>query len=265
MITAKKQKGQKNNQFNGLIVKYYYNALEKPKKVWYTSGESGTFTYEHNAYDVVSVTPMALTDKYLCAYRDNNPVVREDGGGEFWDYIVDIGFIAWSIVDVFNAPSDWKNWAALAVDVVFAVVPFVPSGAGQVIKVGNKIDNACDVANAINKVDNLQDATKVTMIGRNMDRVTNTANLIDKADNLYQAWKGYDATAIGMKRVLHNGFSMAHNGGWLLGKLRQGYVVIDIGLSTVHKGRGLWYGTERFVLGLWRTRNVWKWPINYYY
>ena len=77
MITAKQQKGQKNNQFNGLIVKYYYNALEKPKKVWYTSGESGTFTYEHNAYDVVSVTPMALTDKYLCAYRDNNPVVRE--------------------------------------------------------------------------------------------------------------------------------------------------------------------------------------------
>ena len=214
--------------------------------------------------DILTATPMGLTDKNLYAYCDNNPVVRVDRNGQFWDYVVDIGFLAWSVADVVNDPGDWKNWAALAVDVVFAVVPFVPSGVGQVIKVGNKIDNALDVANAINKVDNIQDAAKVTMIGRNMDRVTNTANLIGKADNLYEAWKGYDATATGMKRLLHNGISMAHNGSWLFGKLRQGYTVIDIGLSTMHKGRGLWYGTERFVLGLWETRNIWKLPINYY-
>ena len=214
--------------------------------------------------DVLTATPMALTDKNLYAYCDNNPVVRVDRNGQFWDYVVDIGFLAWSVADVVNDPGDWKNWAALAVDVVFAVVPFVPSGVGQVIKVGNKIDNALDVANAINKVDNIQDAAKVTMIGRNMDRVTDTANLIGKADNLYEAWKRYDATATGMKRLLHNGISMAHNGSWLLGKIRHGYTVIDIGLSTMHNGRGLWYGTERFVLGLWETRNIWKLSINYY-
>ena len=184
---------------------------------------------------------MELTDKNLYAYCDNNPVMRVDHNGEFWDYVVDIGFIAWGVADVVNDPGDWKNWAALAVDVVFAVVPFVPSGVGQVVKVGNKIDNALDVANAINKVDNIQDAAKVTMIGRNMNRVTNTANLIGKADNLYEAWRGYDVTATGMKRLFHNGISMAHNGSWLFGKLRQGYTVIDIGLSTMHKGRGLWY------------------------
>ena len=217
-----------------------------------------------DATDVLTATPMALTDKNLYAYCDNNPVVRVDRNGQFWDYVVDIGFLAWSVADVVNDPGDWKNWAALAVDVVFAVVPFVPSGVGQVIKAGNKIDNALDVANAINKVDNIQDAAKVTMIGRNMDRVTNTANLIGIADNLYEAWKGYDATATGLKRLLHNGISMAHNGSWLFGKLRQGYTVIDIGLSTMHKGRGLWYGTERFVLGLWETRNIWKLPINCY-
>ena len=207
---------------------------------------------------------MGLTDKNLYAYCDNNPVARVDHNGQFWDYVADIGFLAWSVADVVDDPVDWKNWAALAVDVVFAVVPFVPSGVGQVIKVGNKIDNALDVANAINKVDNVQNVAKVTMIGRNMDRVTNTANLIGKEDNLYEAWKGYDATATGLKRLLHNGISMAHNGSWLFGKLRQGYTVIDIGLSTMHKGRGLWYGTERFVLGLWETRNIWKLPINCY-
>jgi len=60
---------------------------------------------------------------------------------------------------------------------------------------------------------------------------------------------------------------MAHNGGWLFGKLRQGYTVIDIGVTTTHKGLqkfGLWYGTERTVLALWETRNIWKLPINYY-
>ena len=201
----------------------------------------------------------------LFAYCENNPVVRVDYGGRFWDYIVDIGFLAWSIVDVVNDPDDWKNWAALTVDVVLAVVPFVPSGGGQVIKAGNKIDNALDVANAINKVDDVQDIAKVTMIGRNMNRVTNTANMIGKADNLYEAWKGYDVTATGMKKILHNGISMTHNGSWLFGKLRQGYTVIDIGLSTMHKSRGLWYGTERFVLGLWETRNIWKLIINYYF
>ena len=206
-----------------------------------------------------------FTGLNLFAYCDNNPVVRVDPNGQFWDYVADIGFLLWSVADVVNDPGDWKNWAALAVDAVFAVVPFVPSGVGQVIKVGNKIDNALDVANAINKIDNIQDATKVTMIGRNMERVTSTANLIGKADNLYDTWKGYDAAATGIKRFLHNGISMAHNGKWLFGKLRQGYTVIDIGLSTMHKGRGLWYGTERFVLGLWETRNIWKLPINIYF
>lgn len=80
-----------------------------------------------------------------------------DAFGHFWDYIFDAVFLIWSIVDVIKNPKDWKNWVALGVDLVFAVIPFVPSGAGQVIKVGNKIDNFVDVASAINKIDNLHD------------------------------------------------------------------------------------------------------------
>ena len=201
------------------------------------------------------------------AYCDNNPIMRVDHGGQFWDYVLDVGFVIWSVADVIDDPSDGKNWAALAVDVVFAVAPFVPSGAGQVIKVGNKVDNSLDVANAINKVDNIQDTAKVTMIGRNMKRVTNTANVMGIANNLYQPWKKYDAVATGVKKIIHNGISMVHNGNWLFGKLRQGYTVIDIGVTTAHKGvqgLGLWYGTERVVSGLWKTRNIWKLPINFY-
>lgn len=156
-----------------------------------------------------------------------------------------------------------KNWAALCVDIVFAVVPVVPSGAGQVIKAGNKIDNAIDVANAINKIDNIKDASKITMIGRDMKRATETAKLIGKANDLYDVWKGYDKVS-SFSKPLANALSATHNGGWLFSKLRQGYTVIDIGLTSTHKCRGLWYGTERFVLALWKTRNIWKTPINFY-
>ena len=161
--------------------------------------------------------PSSINGLNLYAYCENDPINRYDPSGHFWDYVFDAAFIAWGIYDLVNGGyKDWKNWVALGVDIVFAVLPFVPSGAGQVIKVGNKIDNAVDVASAINRIDNIQDMSKVTMIGRSIDRVTDTATLIGKADNLYDAWKGYDATATGLKRVAHNGISMLHDAGWRL-------------------------------------------------
>ena len=201
------------------------------------------------------------------AYCGNNPVMYADPSGHFWDTILDIGSLIWGIIDIINDPGDAGNWAALGVDLVFTVIPFIPGGAGQIIKAGNKIDNAVDVANAINKIDNINDINKVTMIGRNMNRVQNTASILGKADHLYDTWKGYDKV-MRISRPLANGISMAHNGGWLLSKLRQGYTVIDIGVTTMHRGLktyGLWYGTERFVSVVWKTRNVWKIPVNYYW
>lgn len=50
----------------------------------------------------------------------------------------------------------------------------------------------------------------------------------------------------------------------MFGKLRSGYTVIDIGITTLHIGSGIYYGAEHFVIGLWKTRNLWKLPINYY-
>ena len=43
-----------------------------------------------------------------------------------------------------------------------------------------------------------------------------------------------------------------------------GYTVVDIGITTAHKGFGLWYGAERIVTSLWTTRNIWKVLINYF-
>lgn len=37
--------------------------------------------------DVITASPMALTDKNLYAYCDNNPIMRADNGGEFWHIV----------------------------------------------------------------------------------------------------------------------------------------------------------------------------------
>ena len=38
--------------------------------------------------DILTATPMGLTDKNLFAYCDNNPVMRTDHGGDFWHIVV---------------------------------------------------------------------------------------------------------------------------------------------------------------------------------
>lgn len=281
--------------FGNVVVKYDYEAYGKINSITgskaSTIGKYNPFRYKGYCYDeessmyycksryyvpkwcrwlnadsIEDLDPSSINGLNLYSYCGNDPINRYDLSGHFWDYVFDAAFIAWGIYDLVNGGyKDWKNWVALSVDIAFAVLPFVPSGAGQVIKVGNKIDNAVDVASAINKIDNIQDMSKVTMIGRSMNRVTDTATLIGKADNLYDAWKGYDATATGLKRFAHNGISMLHDAGWMFSKLRSGYTVIDIGMTTLHRGRGLYYGAERFVIGLWKTRNLWKLSINYYF
>ena len=38
--------------------------------------------------DILTATPMGLTDKNLFAYCDNNPIIRADNGGDFWHIVV---------------------------------------------------------------------------------------------------------------------------------------------------------------------------------
>ena len=58
---------------------YYLNAR-------YYDGRTGRFI-SPDYPDVVTATPGALTDKNLYAYCDNNPVMRRDDSGEWWNVI----------------------------------------------------------------------------------------------------------------------------------------------------------------------------------
>ena len=52
----------------------------------YYNPEWGRFL-SADSYDVITITPMDLTDKNLFAYCDNNPITRIDEDGEFWNVV----------------------------------------------------------------------------------------------------------------------------------------------------------------------------------
>ncbi len=70
--------------------------------------------------DVLTATPMALTDKNLYAYCDNNPVMRVDNGGDFWNWVIGaavgavVGVVSQVVSDVVtsvaNGELTFSNW-----------------------------------------------------------------------------------------------------------------------------------------------------------
>ena len=108
--------------------------------------------------DVITATPMALTDKNLYAYCDNNPVMRVDGDGEFWETFFDVISLGASIVEVCINPTDPLAWIGLAGDAI-DLIPFV-TGVGEVTRVTTTlevIDGAHDVSLAIDNASDIID------------------------------------------------------------------------------------------------------------
>ena len=112
-------------------------------------------------------TPMAYTDKNLYAYCDNNPVMRVDNGGEFWDTVFDVISLCASVVDVVKNPDDPWAWVGLAADVVSLAVPFA-TGGGLIVDVITKSDNVVDFAKSCDKV---KDVAK--KVGNGIKKVAN--------------------------------------------------------------------------------------------
>ena len=99
---------------------------------------------------------MAYTDKNLYAYCDNNPVMRVDNGGEFWDTVFDVISLCASVVDVVKNPDDPWAWVGLAADVVSLAVPFA-TGGGLIVDAVTKADDVVDLAKNVDKVSDATD------------------------------------------------------------------------------------------------------------
>ena len=110
---------------------------------------------------VLTASLKSLTEKNLFAYCDNNPVMRKDIDGAFWDTFFDIVSLAVSVCEVIANPTDPWAWAGLAGDVV-DLVPFV-TGVGEVtraVKAANKAGDVLTIQKAANFTDDAADIIK---------------------------------------------------------------------------------------------------------
>lgn len=99
-----------------------------------------------DSFDTLIATPKQLTDKNLFAYCDNNPIVRIDEGGEFWNWVIgaSVGaivgvagqFVSDLVTSALNQKLTFSNWQTYAGAFVVGDV------GGAMAKVGGKvIDN----------------------------------------------------------------------------------------------------------------------------
>ena len=141
---------------------------------YYQDEETGFYYLQSRYYDpaicrFINADSYASTGQsYLgdntFAYCGNNPVNRTDADGEFWDIVLDVISLGFSIAEVIQNPSDPMAWAGLAGDVVDVAVPFVSGvgeatkAAGAVADVADAIDDVHDAARAMDNVEDALDA-----------------------------------------------------------------------------------------------------------
>ncbi len=160
---------------------FYYNATR------YYDPTTARFI-NADATDVLTATLEASTDKNLFAYCDNNPVVRVDAGGQFWETPFDIITLCISVVEVIADPSDPMNWAGLAADAV-DIIPFV-TGVGEatrVVKAADKVVDTVQIAKAVDFTDDAADVVKA------LDRTSGFTKSTASAGRKIHA--GYKATS----------------------------------------------------------------------
>lgn len=121
--------------------------------------------------EVLTVFPLSLTDKNLFAYCDNNPIMRVDYTGAFWETAFDIATFGISVNDVIRDPDDWLNWVGLAGDLI-DIVPFV-CGVGEVVKAGKVYKKADAVYDTVDDVVDVSTDIKVGWkTGDNINNLT---------------------------------------------------------------------------------------------
>ena len=91
----------------------------------------------------------------MFAYCGNNPVLREDVNGNYWETAFDLISLGVSVADVVANPANPWAWAGLAGDVIDVAVPFV-GGVGEATRAAKmltKSDSIVDAARSANKAD----------------------------------------------------------------------------------------------------------------
>ena len=228
---------------NQVVVRYQYNSWGKVTSTQDTSGVSlatlNPFRYRKYVYDpetglyclgsryydpevgrfvnaddtdVIFAKPQELYHKNLYVYCDNNPVVRRDLQGYFWETLFDIVSLGTSVVEVCVNPGDPWNWAGLIGDAI-DLIPFV-TGAGEATRAVKTANKVADKTTAVIKIQKAVDFTP------------ESAKIVKSLDRS----KGYTRSSLRAGTYIHNGYKATtafieeEKEVRLLSKLRPDYV-----------------------------------------
>ena len=135
---------------------------------YYYDSETGFYYLQSRYYDpnvqrfinsddisVITTTVDHIIDKNLYAYCDNNPIVRKDESGFFFETIFDVLTLGLSVAEVVANPLDVGAWAGLIGDTI-DLVPIV-TGVGESVRGLKFVDKASDKTFEILKATDLSD------------------------------------------------------------------------------------------------------------
>ena len=228
---------------NKVVVRYQYNSWGKVTSTQDTSGVSlatlNPFRYRKYVYDpetglyclgsryydpevgrfvnaddtdVIFAKPQELYHKNLYVYCYNNPVVRRDIQGYFWETLFDIVSLGTSVVEVCVNPGDPWNWAGLIGDAI-DLIPFV-TGAGEATRAVKTANKVADKTTAVIKIQKAVDFTP------------ESAKIVKSLDRS----KGYTRSSLRAGTYINNGYKATtafieeEKEVRLLSKLRPDYV-----------------------------------------
>ena len=228
---------------NKVVVRYQYNSWGKVTSSEDTSGVSlatlNPFCYRKYVYDpetglyclgsryydpevgrfvnaddtdVIFAKPQELYHKNLYVYCYNNPVVRRDIQGYFWETLFDIVSLGTSVVEVCVNPGDPWNWAGLIGD-ANDLIPFV-TGAGEATRAVKTANKVADKTTAVIKIQKAVDFTP------------ESAKIVKSLDRS----KGYTRSSLRAGTYINNGYKATtafieeEKEVRLLSKLRPDYV-----------------------------------------
>ena len=103
--------------------------------------------------DVLTATPTDVTDKNLFAYCDNNPVMRSDQGGRFWNIVIGavvgatINMVSSIISEAIEGDFTWKDVGQIAISTVIgaaegALTAVCPAASSAISAVASATDTA---------------------------------------------------------------------------------------------------------------------------
>ena len=177
----------------------------------YYDPEVGRFVNADDT-DVIFAKPQELYHKNLYVYCYNNPVVRRDIQGYFWETLFDIVSLGTSVVEVCVNPGDPWNWAGLIGDAI-DLIPFV-TGAGEATRAVKTANKVADKTTAVIKIQKAVDFTP------------ESAKIVKSLDRS----KGYTRSSLRAGTYINNGYKATtafieeEKEVRLLSKLRPDYV-----------------------------------------